>query len=44
MSVRKNYRELLKESVAFGGHMTGEYLPPVKEMLLEPVSNLGATS
>ena len=39
----KNYRKLLKKSVAFG-HVTGEYLPPVKEMFLEPVSNSGAAS
>ncbi|KAI4123877.1 MAG: hypothetical protein LQ347_005972 [Umbilicaria vellea] len=40
----KNYRELLRKSIAFGGHVQGDYLPPVKEMVLEPVSNSGATS
>jgi len=35
VSPGKNFRELMKKSVAFGGHVEGEYLPPVKEMVLE---------
>ena len=35
VSPGKNYSELMKTSVAFGGHVKGEYLPPVKEMGLE---------
>lgn len=35
ISPGKNYRELLRRSVAFGGHVKGEYLPPVKKMVLE---------
>ncbi|KAF8250487.1 UPF0075 domain protein [Wilcoxina mikolae CBS 423.85] len=35
VSPGKNYRELLKKSVAFGGAVEGEYLPAVREMVLE---------
>ncbi len=35
VSPGKNYRELLRKSVAFGGHIKGDYLPPVKQMVLE---------
>ncbi|KAF8540227.1 hypothetical protein BDD12DRAFT_880884 [Trichophaea hybrida] len=35
VSPGKNYRELLKKSVAFGGAVEGEYLPTVREMVLE---------
>ena len=44
VSPGKKYREVLRKSVAFDGHVPGNYLPPVKEMVLEPVSNLRATS
>lgn len=35
VSPGRNYRELLRKSVAFGGHIPGEYLPEVREMVLE---------
>ncbi|KAI5791936.1 UPF0075 domain protein [Geopyxis carbonaria] len=35
ISAGKNYRELMKMSVAFGGEWEGEYLPAVREMVLE---------
>lgn len=44
VGTRKKHRELLGKSVAFCGHVQGDYLPPVEEMVLEPVSNSGAAS
>lgn len=35
VSPGKNYRELLKMSVAFGGEWEGEYLPAVRKMVLD---------
>ncbi|KAI5799450.1 UPF0075 domain protein [Pyronema domesticum] len=35
ISPGKNYRELIAKAVAFGGHIEGTYLPPVREMVLE---------
>lgn len=34
VSPGRNYRELMKMSVAFGGDVEGEYLPAVRQMVL----------
>jgi 1,6-anhydro-N-acetylmuramate kinase len=40
VSPGKNYRELMKKSVAFGGAVEGTYLPAVREMVLDSVADL----